>query len=333
MGRPPSSAAAPDPNRQSSSDAAWALVIAAAGAAADLAESREPAVFSISQGGRLQPVADGDREALIAWRPDAGWQAVLPADDPRRALVDLYLPICSATPSRPITVGHVGQSLDGFIATLAGESHWITGGQNILHMHRLRALCDAVIVGAGTVAADDPQLTTRLVAGPNPLRVVLDPARRLDPRHRVFTDEAAETLYVCARSLTQAGERHFGRAAIVGVEDRGEGIDPVELMRLLRARGCARVFVEGGGVTVSMFLEANLLDRLHIAIAPLLIGDGRPAIRVSPSIALGDCRRPRYRVFRMGGDVLFDCDLNAPGESPDRRSGMDQLDQTVSRII
>ena len=98
-----------------------------------------------------------------------------PADDPRHALIDLYLPICSATGARPITVGHLGQSLDGFIATHAGESQFVTGEENILHLHRMRALCDAVVVGAGTVAADDPQLTTRHVSGPSPLRVVLDP--------------------------------------------------------------------------------------------------------------------------------------------------------------
>ena len=62
-----------------------------------------------------------------------------------------------------------------------------------------------------------------------------------------------------------------------------------------------------------MFLEANLLDRLHIAIAPLLIGDGRPAIRLPARTALSDCHRPRYRVFRMGGDVLFDCEIGQDG--------------------
>jgi diaminohydroxyphosphoribosylaminopyrimidine deaminase/5-amino-6-(5-phosphoribosylamino)uracil reductase len=254
----------------------------------------------------------------------------LPPADPRAPAIDLYLPICSATSARPITVGHLGQSLDGFIATHAGESRWVTGDENMRHMHRLRALCDAVIVGAGTVAADDPQLTTRLVEGPNPLRVVLDPARRLGDDHRVFNDSSAETLYVCARSLTRPGEDRFGRAAVVGVEDDANGgVDVAELMRLLRARGCARVFVEGGGVTVSMFLQANLLDRLHVAIAPLLIGDGRPAIRLRPPDALGDCHRPRYRVFRMGADVLFDCDLTA-GEDQARRP---DAELPISRVI
>jgi len=259
-----------------------------------------------------------------------GWSASLPHDDPRRALVELYLPICRAGADRPITIGHLGQSLDGFIATHAGESRWVTGQENMIHMHRLRALCDAVIVGAGTVAADDPQLTTRLVAGANPLRVVLDPTRRLSDRHRVFNDASAETLYVCGRSQVRPGETRFGSATVIGVDECPDDIDVGAVIRLLRARGCARVFVEGGGVTVSAFLEARLLDRLHVAIAPLLIGDGRPAIRLSPPAALVDCHRPRYRVFRMGPDVLFDCDLTSGDRGADEPSNGDS---PIVRVI
>jgi riboflavin biosynthesis pyrimidine reductase len=88
------------------------------------------------------------------------------------------------------------------------------------------------------------------------------------------------------------------------------------------------VLVEGGGVTVSRFLEANLLDRLQIAIAPVLIGNGRPAVRLLPQLHLRDCRRPGYRVFRMGGDVLFDCDLTLKAEST-----VEAAPGTVNRII
>jgi len=298
-------------------NACWSVVQAAARLADRMAAANEPAAFAVDHSGELRPVGPGDPSALIAWRPGNGWETVLPPDDARRAFIDLYLPICSATPANPITIGHLGESLDGFIATHAGESQWVTGGQNMIHMHRLRALCDAVVVGAGTIAADDPQLTTRLVPGPNPLRVVLDPGRRLGADRRVFSDEAAETLYVCARSLTRAGECFVGRARIVGIDEHGEhgeGHEAAAVMRLLRARGCTRVFIEGGGVTVSMFLEARLLDRLHLAIAPVFIGDGRPAIRFPPRLALGDCPRPRYRIFRMGGDVLFDCELSSGDE-------------------
>jgi riboflavin-specific deaminase-like protein len=176
-------------------------------------------------------------------------------------------------------------------------------------MHRLRALCDAVVVGAGTVAADDPWLTTRLVAGSNPLRVVLDPGRRLSAEHRVFRDDSSPTLYVCDRELVADGERSFGTAEVCPVAGGADNLDLGELMQVLRRRGCTRIFVEGGGVTISAFLQAGLLDRLHLAIAPLLIGDGRAAIRLPAPAALGDCHRPDYRVFRMGGDILFDCDL------------------------
>jgi riboflavin-specific deaminase-like protein len=315
-------------------DQAWTIVLAAANLADRLAGVNETAAFALATGSNaaepLRPVAYGDRDTAIVWRPDSGWELVLSSADPRQSLVDLYLPICSATIARPMTVGHLGQSLDGFIATHTGESQYVTGEENIRHLHRMRALCDAVVVGAGTVAADDPQLTTRHVAGPSPVRVVLDPTRRLADHYRVFNDDSADTLYVCGKSFARDGETHFGRAALVAINETASGIDVHDVLRLLRVRGCHRIFVEGGGVTVSMFLEANLLDRLQIAIAPLLIGDGRPAIRLAPRTALSDCHRPRYRVFRMGADVLFDCELG-----PEASDGASQPDvqPPITRVI
>ncbi len=312
-------------------DDGWRTVLSAAASAERLARANETASFALAEGSGLRPVPLGHPDAAIAWHPHTGWELVLAGSDPRHALIDLYLPICNATRVRPITVGHLGQSLDGFIATHTGESQFVTGRENILHLHRMRALCDAIVVGAGTVAADDPQLTTRHVSGPNPLRVVLDPARRLGDHYRVFNDDSAETLYVCGRSLTRPGETHFGRASILAAFDASGALDASELLGLLQARGCSRTFVEGGGVTVSMFLEANLLDRLQMAIAPLIIGNGRPAIRLAPPTALSDCQRPRYRVFRMGGDVLFDCDLRAQAPDGGERDGV--VGPPVIRVI
>jgi diaminohydroxyphosphoribosylaminopyrimidine deaminase/5-amino-6-(5-phosphoribosylamino)uracil reductase len=298
-------------------DFAWSVVRAAAREAESAAS------------GRISSLPNGT-DPVVCWTDSSGWQCLLPFEDPRRPLIDLYLPFCSASALRPMTLGHLGESLDGFIATHAGQSQWVTGPENVLHMHRLRALCDAVVVGPGTVAADDPQLTTRLVEGTNPLRVVIDPGRRLSGQHRVFTDDSAETLYVCSRDRVGAGETRMGQAAVVGLTGDADTVDLRELIAELRRRGCARVFVEGGGVTVSAFLHAGLLDRLHLAIAPLLIGDGRAAIRFPAAPALDDCHRPDYRVFRMGGDVLFDCDLRArradAGGRPDQNGA-------ISRVI
>ncbi len=290
-------------------------MLGAASHAEALAQTNQDAAFALGADGQLRAVPAGHPDAVVAWRHNGGFTLVLPAEDPRHAMIDLYLPICNATNAQPITVGHLGQSLDGFIATHAGESQYVTGEENILHLHRMRALCDAVIVGAGTVAADDPQLTTRYVTGPSPLRVVLDPTRRLATHYKVFNDDSADTWYVCAKSLTRDGDTHVGLADVIGIDEGLDGVDVAEVLRLLRARGCHRIFVEGGGVTVSMFLEANLLDRLQIAIAPLLIGDGRPAIRLPARTTLSDCHRPRYRVFRMGADVLFDCEIGPDGNN------------------
>src|SRR5581483_7720138 len=304
-------AVGPGPSSDAPSAAAWAVVQAAAVHADRAGCPGQPAAFAVNEAGQALAVPADDPQALVAWRGRAGWEPLVARDDPRRALLDLYLPICSATTSHPVTIGHLGQSLDGFIATRTGDSRWVTGRENILHLHRLRALCDAVVVGAETVSPDDPQLTTRLVHGPNPLRVILDPRRRLGVHHQVFSDRSAETLYVCSRSLARPGEHCHGLATIAAVDETADGLDIAALVGLLHTRGCTRIFVEGGGVTVSMFVRAGLLDRLHMAIAPLIIGDGRPAIRLPARAMLGDCQRPRYRVFRMGGDVLFDCDLRS----------------------
>ena len=314
--------------RGAAADSAWSILRAASTLAEGL--EREGCLRVFGQDGHqgLRPLPVDHPGALLAWNPGTGWESRLPPHEERSELLNLYLPICSATSTRPMTIGHLGQSLDGFIATPSGDSQFVTGSDNIVHVHRMRALCDAVVVGAGTVAADDPQLTTRHVPGPNPLRVVFDPKRRLTPTFRVFNDRVVPTLYICARSRVAPGESHIGSSAIAFIDDDPPGDEAEQLLRLLRTRGCARVFVEGGGVTVSAFLEANLLDRLQIAIAPVIIGNGRPAIRLTPRNRLCDCRRPTYRVFRMGGDVLFDCELHVRADSVDSPSP-----GTVHRII
>lgn len=308
MSRP---ARSPTPGPDLAFDAAWRLTLAASGLAGRLEAEGADRAFAPDAAQGLQPVTLEDDRAALVWRRGRGWESRLPAGDPRADLVELYLPLCGATAAQPLTIGHLGQSLDGFIATPSGDSQFVTGERNIVHLHALRALCDAVVVGAGTVAADDPQLTTRLVSGPHPLRVVFDPDRRLTGTFRVFVDPTAPTLYVCDRSRVGPGEARIGLAAIEGIDTSGPAGGLAVLLGALRARGAARVFVEGGGVTVSACLEAGLLDRLHIAVAPVLIGNGRPAIRLEAREHLRDCLRPHYRVFRMGGDVLFDCDLGA----------------------
>ena len=130
-------------------------------------------------------------------------------------LFERYAPLC-ATGRPGFVVAHLGQSLDGRIGPLSGEPEAITGPEDMAHNHRMRALFDVVLVGAGTVCHDDPQLTVRHVEGKNPVRVVLDPERRLSSKYLLFNDGLAPTLLLCRAQRCQPGERH-GQAEVVGV--------------------------------------------------------------------------------------------------------------------
>lgn len=259
--------------------------------------------------GRAPDVPDaGAAESMTPRRPGKFPGSPDPA---AAALLDRYLPLCRDCPER-FVVGHLGQSLDGRIATANGASRWVTGTEDVVHTHRMRALFDAVLVGAGTVREDDPQLTVRAVRGRNPVRVVLDPGRRLRATCRVFDDAEAKTLLLCDARLARPGERK-GRAEVMGVARANGRLCPRAVLDRLAERGLQRVFVEGGGVTVSHFLAAGCLDRLQITIAPLLIGSGRPGIILPEIQRLSAGLRPPTRHFALGGDVLFECRFDDRG--------------------
>jgi riboflavin-specific deaminase-like protein len=232
--------------------------------------------------------------------------AIVSADPDARRLLDLYLPLCRDLPER-FVVAHLGQSLDGRIATANGASRWVTGPEDVEHNHRMRALFDAVVVGAGTIESDDPQLTVRAVPGRNPVRVVLDPRRRLAGHHRVFTDAAAPTLLLCDQASDMAP---IGQAEVIGVASADGHLAPRAVLARLARLGLRRVFVEGGGITVSRFLAAGCLDRLQIAIAPLIIGSGRPSITLPEISGLSAGLRPPTRWIPLGRDILVECHLD-----------------------
>jgi riboflavin-specific deaminase-like protein len=259
-------------------------------------------------GGRSVRVAlDVDDGPWLSVAADGTWMTSSPANDEATLLLDLFLPVRLAA---DLVIGQLGQSLDGRIATESGASHYVTGAKDRERLHRLRALVDAVVVGAETVAHDDPLLTVRLVDGPSPVRVVLDPSGRLDADRRVFTEMgegAARTLVV--RKRADAGAPGDDELRVPWTE--ADGFDLAALLEALRARGLRRVLVEGGGLTVSRFLQAGLLDRLHVTVAPFVIGSGRPSITLDPVASLDDALKPACRQFRLGEDVLFDFDLRA----------------------
>jgi riboflavin biosynthesis pyrimidine reductase len=139
---------------------------------------------------------------------------------------------------------------------------------------------------------------------------VIDPRRRLAPGLNVFTGAEARTLLVCEEARAREPPPGPG-VEVLGVTTRGAHLDLRVLRERLHELGLRVLFVEGGGVTVSRFLEQGLLDRLQIAVAPIILGSGRPGLTLPVVSTLDEALRPRTRLFRMGRDVLFDCDLRA----------------------
>ncbi|NIM42400.1 MAG: deaminase [Hydrogenophaga sp.] len=237
-------------------------------------------------------------------------------------LFSLYKPLLDARTAhdgRPWVMAQMGQSLDGFVATATGDSYYVNGAHSLLHLHRLRALCDAVLVGVGTVAIDNPQLTTRRVPGPNPVRVLFDPAASLDGHARALRDGLAPTLWLCDERHAQAARERLPRglaapAEVLGVpgllDAPGDGPDVRRAVAALAARGLRLLFVEGGGVTVSRFFAAGALQRLHLAVSPVLVGQGRRGLRVPAQTVMADCPRPPAHRVALGEDTLWDLDLS-----------------------
>ena len=257
-------------------------------------------------------IAAGE-STLLELSPDRTWQSFgTPLQADAALLLNRYLPLLAPQ----LVIGQLGQSLDGRIATANGQSHYVTGPESLLHLHRLRALVDAVVVGAGTVLADDPQLTVRHCPGPNPLRVVLDPQRKLPLQRRLFCDGQAPTLVLAAvptavpapapAPAPAAGQTE---TALLAVADDGSGFAPAEVLSLLADRGAHRILVEGGGITVSRFLAAGALDWLHVVVAPMLIGSGRPGLSLPAIDHLDQALRPAHRRESLGEDVLYELQL------------------------
>jgi riboflavin-specific deaminase-like protein len=220
----------------------------------------------------------------------------------------LFGPLQHGAADGLLVVGQLGQSLDGRVATESGHSHYINGPAGLAHLHRLRAVVDAVLIGVGTALADDPQLTVRRVAGPSPARVVIDPAGRLPPHARLFAADGVRRLVVTTKEIRP---QHPPDIELVPLPAQQGRIAPANILHALAERGLRRILVEGGAETVSRFLAARCLDRLHVVVAPIILGAGRPGLSLPPVARVQEALQPPMQVHRLDDEVLFDCDLSA----------------------
>ncbi|MDF2232034.1 RibD family protein [Albimonas sp. CAU 1670] len=219
---------------------------------------------------------------------------------------EAFLPLTPESgDGRAIVVAQLGQTLDGRIATVTGASKYINGEMALDHLHRLRAHVDAVVVGVGTVAADDPRLTVRRCDGRHPARVVVDPSGRLPRSWGGLSDGEAPVLVIAREGV----EVPPGVEA-VRLPCGEDGFAPADIVEALRVRGLRRILIEGGADTLARFLDAGAVDLLHVLVAPMILGSGKEGFRLNPIESLDQALRPETKVHVFGdGDVLFTCDL------------------------
>ncbi len=223
-------------------------------------------------------------------------------DKETQELFNIFLPIVLNRKKNPYIVGHLAQSLDGFIATRSGESKYISCKQNIEHIHRIRAISDVILVGARTILLDNPCLTTRLVKGNNPMRLILDPNNKLKGVEKVFKHHDKNGFRIIGSNELSKEENIFKLPIVKNTFKLNHLID------LFKKLNKKIIFIEGGGYTISEFYKNNCLDRLHLCLSPTIIGKGKSSFLIENKKSMKDFKNHDIRYYKMGEDIL--CDMH-----------------------
>ncbi len=220
---------------------------------------------------------------------------------------------------RPVVTLSYAQTLDGRLATSTGSSQWISGPESLRFSHELRAKHDAIMVGVGTVCKDDPRLTVRLVAGQNPLRIVVDSTLRTPLTAAVLAEGAAPGTVLAVTDFAPAAKRGkvhaLGATVLCLPTNAGGRVDLVALLAVLPHQwGVGSVLVEGGAEMITALLQARLVDRLVVCVAPKILGAGIEAVgdlgirELARSLLVTDTS-----VIRYGVDLVLDGRVEYPG--------------------
>jgi riboflavin-specific deaminase-like protein len=223
--------------------------------------------------------------------------------------------------NRPVVTLSYAQTLDGRLATSTGNSQWISAPESLRFSHELRAKHDAIMVGVGTACKDDPRLTVRLVAGQNPLRVVVDSTLRIPLSAAVLTEDAAPgtVLAVTDRAPTAKRDkvRALGATVLCLPTITGGRVDLVALLAALHDRGVGSVLVEGGAGMITALLRARLVDRMVVCVAPKILGAGIEAVgdlgirELARALTMADTS-----ITACGVDLILDGRIEYPGALP-----------------
>lgn len=207
------------------------------------------------------------------------------------------LPWQAAAEKRCITVTHFAQSLDGKIATHTGHSRWIGNDENLLHAHKMRALCEGILIGKGTLVSDDPALTTRHVEGPNPRRIVVSST---PCNFNSLLDSSEEEIWWVG------GNEELENVRCIELAPSPKDSRCERLLQKLYELGVTTVFIEGGSVTTSAFLSERMVDIMQFHISPMVFGSGIPGINLPEISEVGESVKfDSWKFFPVGDAMMF----------------------------
>lgn len=221
-----------------------------------------------------------------------------------KTLMESYLQIIFNKSKYPYIFGHLAQTLDGYIATESGESRYISSIDNLEHLHMLRAISDVVLVGSNTVKFDNPKLTTRLVKGPNPMRVVIDKNDTIKNSCNLLKNKDRKGFKIVSDKLKPNDEN------ILSLPLKKDEFRITDIISLLKSLGNKIIFIEGGGNIISHFYRKKFLNRLHLCISPILIGRGINSFIIDKDVKINEARIKKISYIKMGKDIL--CNIKLP---------------------
>jgi diaminohydroxyphosphoribosylaminopyrimidine deaminase/5-amino-6-(5-phosphoribosylamino)uracil reductase len=211
----------------------------------------------------------------------------------------------------PFVTLKFAQTLDGRIATSTGHSSWISSPPSLQFAHHLRSIHDAVLVGVGTVMADDPDLTVRLIKGRNPLRVIVAGRHSIPLKSKVLQNQdKAKTIIATAKSTSPKVINRMGKMGIETlriIEKSDHLLDLRKLLRALGKRGITSILIEGGSMLITSIMRERLADRVIVILAPKFVGRGVDAVGELGIKTMDDALQLQLlKISHRGGDIIFD---------------------------
>ncbi len=270
---------------------AWQIVLQAKNQHSNKKEQKSYTIKCITRGHELTCVFSTIKNKLI--------KKNFYCEEYIENLICIYLRLIFVNDG-PYFIGHLAQSLDGFIATKTGESKYISSRENLEHVHMLRCISDVIIVGSNTVRKDNPKLTVRLVKGDNPMRLILDKNNELHNKFNVFSNKDGLGFKVISSTIKNNDDHIF----TLPLHNGYFKID--DLASLLKKLNKKIIFVEGGGSLLSKFFDSGYLNQLQICMCPIILGTGKNSflLNIQDDIPKLNYRHVKY--LRMGNDILCD---------------------------